>query len=129
MRYFAPIVLSLALVSMACSDDEEASSFCEQRVELQSSIDELRDVNVLEDGIDELDAKLQAVVDNVETLRGSAGELQPEVDALRSSITTARDAIQAASSPADKATALLDGLAAISTAWDTLQEAAGAQCD
>jgi chromosome segregation ATPase len=128
VRYIA-LVLSLALVGLSCSDDEEASSFCEHRAELQSSIEQLRDVNVLDDGIDELQARLQAVVADAETLRGSAGELEPEADALRSAITTARDAIAAAPTPAGKATALVDGLAAISAAWATFQEAVGAGCD
>jgi uncharacterized phage infection (PIP) family protein YhgE len=126
MRTVAALVLCVAVIS-ACSDDE--ATFCENRSELGDSIQSLRDVNVLDDGIDALDEQLDTVQSDVEALRSSAGELQPEVDAVRTSITTLSESFDAAATPAAKADALVSGLADVSASFDALTEASGAQCD
>jgi uncharacterized phage infection (PIP) family protein YhgE len=128
MRTVAALLLCLTVFA-ACSDDDADATFCENRSELADSIQSLRDVNVVDDGIDALDEQLDTVQSDVEALRSSAGELQPEVDAVRTSITTLRESFDAAPSPTEKADALVSGLAAVSAAFDDLTTASGAECD
>jgi phage shock protein A len=129
MRSVAAVVLCLAVVTTACSDDGDGeATFCESRAELADSVQELRDVNVVEDGIEELDAQLDVVLADVEALRDSAGDLQPEVDAVRSSITTLQQSVESAPTAVEKADALVSGLADVSTAFDQLIEASGSEC-
>jgi phage shock protein A len=130
MRSVAAVVLCLTVVAAACSDDgDESATFCESRAELTDSVQELRDVNVLEDGIEELDAQLDVVLADVEALRAAAGDLQPEVDAVRSSITTLQQSVESAPTAVEKADALVSGLADVSTAFDQLIEASSSECD
>jgi TolA-binding protein len=131
MRSVAAVLLCLAVVATACSDDEEDAtpSFCESRAELENSFQGLRDVNVVDDGIEALDAQLDVVQSDVEELSGSAGELQPEVDALRSSITSLQQSVESAPSAAEKADALVSGLTDVSAALDELIETSSSQCD
>ena len=129
MRPTAPLVLALSLIGLACSDDDDASSFCEGRVELETSIQDLRDVNVVDDGIQELDAQLDTVLADIETLRSSAAELEPEVDALQASVEAVQASVTSVSTPPEQATALVSGLSDVSVAWDALNEAAGSECD
>lgn len=130
MRYAAPIAISVALALASCSSDGgDNSSFCDEREDLQSSMQELRDVNVADDGIDDLDAALTTVLADVDTLKASAATLEPEVSALESSLQELQTAVGAAATPAEKATAAVDGLSNVSITWGALEEAAGADCD
>ena len=131
MRSVAAVLLCLTVVVTACSDDEEdaTSSFCESRTELQDSFQELRDVNVVDDGVEALDDQLDVVLSDVEELRSSAGDLQPDVDAVRSSITSLQQSVDSAPTGAEKADALVSGLAEVSAVLDELLAASGSQCD
>jgi hypothetical protein len=131
MRFIAPAAVSLALVLVSCSSDggEDTSSFCEDRVQLQSSFQDLKDVNVSDDGIDAFDSALDVVVADTDTLKASATELQPEVSALETALQGLQTAVESATTTAEKVTAAADGLTTVSTAWDALEVAAGADCD
>ena len=130
MRRTAPLVLALTLIGLACSDDDDdTSSFCEDRIALEASIQDLRDVNVAEDGIQELDAQLDTVLEDIETLRGSAAELEPEVDALQASVEAVEASVTSVSTPPEQATALVSSLSDVDVAWEALNEAAGSECD
>ena len=127
MRYFPLIALTLALVSCSSSGDDE-SSFCDDREELQSSFQDLRDVNVVDDGIEALDAAVDVVIADLSTLRASATEFEPQVDAVEAALQDLQVAVEAAATPAEKATAAVDGLSNVSENWQTLDEA-GSSCD
>lgn len=127
MRYLAPIALTLALVSCSSSGGDE-SSFCEDRGELQSSFQVLRDVNIAEDGVEELDAAIDAVLADLDAVQASAAELEPDVDVLRTALQGTQSAVETANTPADKVIAAVDGLSNSAVAWESL-EAAGATCD
>lgn len=127
MRYLPLLALSLALV--ACSSDgDDESSFCDDREELQSSFQDLRDVNVADDGIEALDASIDDVIADLGTLRSSATEFEPQVDGVESALQDLRTAVEAASTPGEKAIAAVDGLSNVSVAWQALEDA-GAECD
>ena len=127
MRYIPLIAVSLALVSCSSSGDDE-SSFCGDREELQTSFQELRDVNVADDGVEALDAAVDVVIADLSTLRASATEFEPQVDAVETALQDLQATVEAAATPAEKATAAVDGLSNVSATWQTLDEA-GSECD
>ena len=120
---------SVSLIGCGGGDDDEASSFCQVRVQLGQSIASLRDLSVRDDGIDQVDAQLATVLTDVETLQSSASDLRPEVDAVRASVDGLRTSVETASSLGDQATALVAGLDELATTWNSLDEAAGSECD
>ena len=129
MRPLVSILIVAALAGSACSSDDEPNTFCENRAELGSAIQDLRDVNVLDDGVDALESQLEVVESDVDALKTSATELQPEVDALGSSVVTLKSSLADASSLADKAAALSAGFTSVQSAWQALLDASGADCD
>ena len=129
MRRTAPLVLALSLMGVACSDDDDTSSFCEDRVELQASIEDLQDVNVVDDGIQELDAQLDTVLEDIETLRGSPPSSNPRSMRCQASVEAVQASVTSVSTPPEQATALVSGLSDVSVAWETLNQAAGSECD
>ena len=128
MSSIIPVLVVVTVAGAGCSDDGGTSSFCDDRVELQESIQELRDVNVIDDGIEALDTQLETVLSDVDALRASADELEPEVDGLKTSLETLQTSVASAEAPADKASALVSGLNEISVAWEALTTASGSEC-
>jgi flagellin-like hook-associated protein FlgL len=127
MRYLPLFAVSLALVACSGSDDD-GSSFCDDREELQSSFQDLRDVNVADDGIEALDAAIDDVIADLTTLRASATDFQPQVDGVESALEALQTAVDAADAPGEKVIAAVDGLSNVSVAWQALEDA-GADCD
>jgi phage shock protein A len=129
MRSLAALALvAAAFVGSSCSSDDSPNTFCENRAELDSAIQDLRDVDVVDDGVEALDSQLTVVLDDVDALKASATELAPEVDAVKTSIESLKTSVAAAATPVDKATALTGGLAAIESAWQALADASDADC-
>lgn len=129
MRPLVSILIVAVLAGSACSSDDEPNTFCENRAELGSAIQDLRDVNVLDDGVDALESQLEVVQSDVDALRTSATELQPEIDALGSSVVTLKSSLADAASLADKAAALSAGFTSVQSAWQALLDASGSDCD
>jgi hypothetical protein len=127
MRYLPLLAVTLALVACGSSDDDQ-SSFCEDREELRTSFQDLRDVNVADDGIEALDAAIDDVIADLGTVRASATELEPQVDGVESALQDLRTAVEAAAGPGEKVIAAVDGLSNVSVAWQALEDA-GAECD
>jgi uncharacterized protein YoxC len=129
MRSLAALALvAAAFVGSSCSSDDSPNTFCENRAELDSAIQDLRDLDVVDDGIEALDSQLTVVLDDVDALKASAAELAPEVDAVETSVESLKTSVAAATTPVDKATALTGGLAAIEAAWQALTDASDADC-
>jgi uncharacterized phage infection (PIP) family protein YhgE len=129
MNRLIPVLAALLLVGAACSDDD-VSPACEAREQLQSSVEELRNVDVLDDGLDTLRADLDTVSDDLATLRTEAGdELAPQIDAVRASIDELRSTVDSGGSPADIATSISTGVSDLVTNWNALADAASGLCD
>ncbi len=130
LRSIIPVLLIVTVAAAGCSDDGDgASSFCDDRVELQDSIRDLRDLNVVDEGIEALDSQLETVLADVDALEASAADLEPEVGAVKTSIETLQASVASAETPVDKATALVSGLDDINVAWEALTTASGSECD
>jgi len=128
MKRFIPVVAVLLLVGAACGDD--VSSACEAQETLQSSVDDLRNIDVVDDGLDALRTDVDAVADNLSTFRDEAGaELEPDVDAVRSALDEVRSTLESGGTPAELASSLATGVSDLVAAWDQLKGAAQDLCD
>jgi hypothetical protein len=98
---------------------------CADREALATSVDALKDIDLVAEGTDGVKSAVTAVKDDLEALRASAGdELKPQVDAVRSDIDDleaaieqlgsggASAAVSAVTSLVDSARTLLDELQA-----------------
>lgn len=129
MKRIIPVFAALLLVGAACSDDE-ASPVCEARDQLESSVEQLRDIDVLDDGLDALRADLDAVGDDLAAFRAEAGdELEPQIDAVRGSIDQITSTVDAGGAPAEIATSIGTGLTDLATSWNELSDEARGLCD
>lgn len=129
MRYTIPILLALSVVGVACGDDD-ASPVCDARDDLEASVEQLREVDVVDDGLDALRDAIAAVSDDLSTLRAeAASDLEPEIDAVRSALDDLRSAVESGGSPAEVAQSTVAGFDELSTSWNELTDAAQSVCD
>jgi len=133
MRRIPAVLIVLVLAAAACSDDSEASNVCDFRDELRTSVQDLRDVNVREDGIQELDDQLTVVLADVDQFRDAAAEsaagLAPQVDTLRTSVQALQTELQSGAPAGELVVSAISALADISADWDALSAAAAAECE
>ena len=112
---------------MACSESSSngdaksttstTADVCDDRDALRDSVDELRNVNVVEDGTSALDAAVSGVEQAVDALAQSGSDaIRPELDAVKSSLSKLGSAISDVSST---------GLQPVATAAAEAGEAAG----
>jgi hypothetical protein len=128
MKRFIPLVVALLLVGAACDDD--VSPACEAQERLQSSVDDLRDIDVVDDGLDALRTDIDAVTDDLATFRDEAGaELEPEVDAVRSALDQVRSTLESGGTPAELASSLATDVSDLIAAWNELRDASQNLCD
>jgi hypothetical protein len=94
----------LAGAATACSDDSNngesqsttstTASVCDQRNALSDAVDQLKNVNVIEDGTSSLEAAIDDVTQAVDALAESGqSAIQPEVDAVKSSLSELESAL------------------------------------
>lgn len=128
MKRFIPVIAVLLLVGAACDDD--VSPACEAKERLQSSVDDLRNVDVVDDGLDALRTDVDAVADNLATFRSEvSAELEPEVDAVQAAVDQVRSTLESSGTPAELASALATDLSDLGAAWNELTGAAQDLCD
>jgi hypothetical protein len=128
MKRFTPVIAVLLLVGTACDDD--VSPACEAQERLQSSVDDLRNIDVVDDGVDALRTDVDAVADNLATFRAEAGaELEPEVDAVQAAVDQVRSTLESSGTPAELASSLATDVSGLVAAWNELTGAAQNLCD
>jgi len=128
MKRFIPVVAVLLIAGAACSDD--VSPACEAQQQLQSSVEDLRDIDVLDDGLDALRADVDAVADDLATFRAEVSqELEPDVDAVQAAVDQVRSTLEGSGSPAELAESLGTDVSALVSAWNELTAAAQGLCD
>ncbi|MCH7699880.1 MAG: hypothetical protein IH865_13165 [Chloroflexi bacterium] len=94
------IVALLASVAAACGDDDGSSdtgststpSVCDQRDNLNQSVNDLAQLDVIAGGTDSLNAAIERVESDVDSLAAvTSSEVQAEVDALNDAIDRAEE--------------------------------------
>jgi hypothetical protein len=89
------LVVALVIGTSACSSSK--SEICKDSEELSSSIDDLKDVNVVQDGVPALTSAAQNVKSDATELAAQAkGEFGPQVKGVTDSLATLDAAIDGA---------------------------------
>ena len=89
----AMLVLTTTGIAACGGDDDDSASsspsLCDDSQALQSSVQDLKDVNVVENGTSSLQSAVTKVKDDADTLVTAAkDEFKPEVDDLTSALST-----------------------------------------
>jgi hypothetical protein len=109
------IVAASAAGFTACSKSSKPA-ICKDRDNLQSSIQDLRNVNVRQDGVTALTDAFDKVKSNAQTLADAAKSLYgPQVDTVKADITALEQAVNTA-----KSNKTIDTVSAVLTAVSTL---------
>jgi hypothetical protein len=132
-RGTAIVAAALLLGAAGCGDDDDddTAARCDARDQLSSSVQDLEDVDVVDDGTDALRTAFDAVVDDVGQLADAVGDdLQDDVDAVEGEIDDIRTTIGSIGdqSVAGVAETLRDELGELSDATSTLVDEAGQDC-
>ena len=131
----AALLSAGALALAGCGGDDEAPAVCGSLEQLSSDIDGLQNIDVVagEGTVAEIETSLDAIKADLESVKTDAqAELSEPVTQLQSSLDALSTEFDAAKADddlsAEEAGGLLDSLAAVSTSWTTLKEAAP-DCD
>ena len=107
-------VLPVLLVLGACSSE---SALCQSIGDLESNVQALRDVNVVDDGIDALTTQVDAVSTSFDEVKQEAGDtFSSDVDAVETAVSGVEGIIQ----QVQAGTSIADLLAPAQTAITTL---------
>ena len=89
------LIVCAAVALGACGDDDDSSSLCNDVDSLESSVQALGDVDVVQNGTSELRSALDDVQSDADALAESAKkDFGPEVDALQQALSTLGTALQ-----------------------------------
>jgi hypothetical protein len=113
-------VAAAALAMTGCGDDVPA--VCETKEQVLATVDEIRNDDLIADGLSGLESQFDELVSEIGELRGAVSdEVAPDVDAVRTAVDDARSAVSAAGTPQEKLTALQDGWANVQDAVSSLR--------
>lgn len=131
-------VAILALSVAACSDDDDDNdatptpSVCDQAQTLQSSVQDLANLNVISAGTSGLTAAVDQVKTDADALKTTASDaIAPDVDALQTAIDDARETLSNIDSDASLSSRIADvetALQGIATAAADLKDTIENEC-
>ena len=112
---------AMGLCAVACSDDDQSAQerYCEAGASLESSVNELLNLDVIAEGTSGMETAVDAVEEDVDELRDSATDAAADdVDALSNALSDLGDALSAAGGEltSDNATAVVDAISAVQAA-------------
>jgi hypothetical protein len=114
------LAVSAALTMTACGESAQARA-CVRSDGVRSAVENLRNVNLSANGMVALDSALAQVKTELELLRSDVtADLQPQVDAVRSSVTQLRSSVRGALTYPTSGS-----LAAVGTSVDQLRATVG----
>jgi hypothetical protein len=94
-RLSAALLAGLTAVTVAACSESAQTRTCNRMDGVHSAIEDLRNVNVSENGMVALQAGLVQVSNQLDLLRSSlSADLQPQVDAVKTSVQQLQGAVQ-----------------------------------
>jgi hypothetical protein len=127
------IAVSLATAAVGalagCGGDKPA--YCQDRQDLKASIDQLKQVDVRDDGLSAVRADIKNVQGAASTLAGSAKkEFASETDALTGAVSTLGSAVKTAAADPSKASlaTVVAGISGVQAAFGDLSDAVDSKC-
>jgi hypothetical protein len=125
----ASVAVALFAAAAGCGGDKPA--YCQDRNDLKSSIDDLKNVDVRSDGVSAARAQLKTVKASATTLVGSAKkEFEPQATALKGAVATLETVVaQATSAPSSQSVAtVVAGITGVQAAFQSLSKAVSDTC-
>lgn len=130
----AALGAALLVMAAACGDDdtEPGTAACDRVDDVEAAFRDVEDVDVSEDGFEELGAALDDLGDEVEALVDEAGgRLEDDADAVSSAVDDLVTAVEDAGdapSVGEAVTEIEDGIGEVETAVDDLVDEAQDGC-
>jgi hypothetical protein len=117
------------LLLAGCGDDDDAqSAVCDAQSQLDEDVDELKNLDLSDTSVNDLEGILGDIGDDVQNLKDAASdELSPQIDAVSSALDDLDNTVSnlgSSASPSDAATAIQQSLDDLSTATSDLKTAA-----
>jgi hypothetical protein len=131
LRRAAVALAAAVAVALAGCGGSGKPAYCADRDALQSSLTELKNVNVGAEGIEEVKAKLTKVESDAQALVASARkEFGPQASALESSVSKLKTSAQsAAAAPSAQSFAAVAGAASgVASTFGELSSAVSSKC-
>jgi hypothetical protein len=125
------IVIVVALSAVSCGSSDKPA-VCGKRDAVQSSVDQLLNVNPVSDGLDAVRSSLSDLQQKVKDLASAAGDqYQPQVQALQASTAQVATDVKdlSGSNRGAAITALPGHVSAVQTDWNALTNAVSSACD
>ena len=117
----------MSLLAGGCGDDEE-SAVCDAQSQLDEDVDQLKDLDLADTSVNDLEGILSDIGDDVKDLKDAGSdELSPEIDAVSSALDDLGSTVSSLGSGAslsDSASAIQQSVGALSTATSDLKTAA-----
>ncbi len=125
----AVLILVLSGLAAGCSSSKPA--YCTDAANLKTSVSDLSNVNVRQNGLSSLQTALNSVRTNASTLASEAkSTFAPQITALQNALSSLGTAIKSATgeSPVTAATAVASSLAQVKNTASALQSAVAGKC-
>jgi hypothetical protein len=121
-------LVGVMMLLAGCGDDDDAeSAVCDAQSQLDTDVDQLKNVDLADTSVNELEGMLSDIGDDVENLADAASdELSPEIDAVSSALDdlgSTIDNLGSSASLSDAASAIRQSLGALGTAARDLKTA------
>jgi hypothetical protein len=122
-------LVGVMLLLAGCGDDDDAqSAVCDAQSQLDEDVDELKNLDLSDTSVNDLEGILGDIGDDVQNLKDAASdELSPQIDAVSSALDDLDNTVSnlgSSASPSDAATAIQQSLDDLSTATSDLKTAA-----
>jgi hypothetical protein len=135
MKRWLASALLVTLVFAACGGDDDdddsttSAQFCSDKQALQTSVADLKNVDIVENGTSALTDAVDEVKKNAEALKESASdEFKPDVDALTTAISELADAVKGLTSGGG-VSAVETSAGDVQDAWSALETKVKSVCD
>ena len=126
-----PAAAALVLSGLAAGCSSSKPAYCADADQLKTSVQDLGNVNVAQNGLSSLQTALTSVKTNVTTLAADAGSaFAPQITALQTSLSGLQTAITSAKGqpPATAATTVVPAVTQVKTSASALQTAVSGKC-
>ncbi|HEY3186441.1 MAG TPA: hypothetical protein VGJ70_03130 [Solirubrobacteraceae bacterium] len=132
LRRIAVIAVAAASIgATAGCGGSDKPGYCDDRDNLEQSVNGLKDINLSEDGVKSVQTQVQKIETDARAFTQSAkSEFQPQSTALKSSLSALGTAVgEAVSSPSAQSLATVaDDISKVGTAFNDLADATSQKC-
>jgi hypothetical protein len=121
-------LVGVVLLLAGCGDDDDAqSAVCDAQSQLDEDVDQLKNLDLADTSVNDVEAIVSDISDDVRNLRDAASDsLSPEIDAVSSALDNLGSTISnlgSSASPSDAASAIEQSVGELDDATSDLKSA------